>query len=107
MHFQSALPAGSRAAGSSIWWPTSLGFTNKNPELKESLQSWENWNVCHTIIITHHILSSKALIMNYGDLPINYITEYSYLSLHLNKLLFARIAQDFKNLDPQKASDKL
>lgn len=45
--------------------------------------------------------------MNCGDLPINYITEYSYLSLHLNKLLFARIAQDFKNLDPQKASDKL
>lgn len=55
---------------------------------------------------TPHILSSKALIMNYGDLPINYITEYSYLSLHLNKF-FARIAQDFKNLDPQKASDKL
>ena len=52
-------------------------------------------------------MSSKALIMNCGDLPINYITEYSYLSLHLNKLLFARIAQDFKNLDPQKASDKL
>lgn len=45
-------------------------------------------------------LSSKALIMNYGDLPINYITEYSYLSLHLNKF-FARIAQDFKNLTPK------
>ena len=50
MCFQSALPDDSHAAGSPIWWPTSLGFTNKNPELKETLQSRENWNVCHPII---------------------------------------------------------
>lgn len=76
------MPGSRTCSGLAQTW---FGFSNENPECKETPHPWENWEVSDPVELPDHNLSSKDL-MGYVNLPINYIIEYSYLSLHLNNL---------------------